>query len=1045
MEKQGEINSLRVIYGNDLSLLAKKLGEDLFSPSSLPFENRLVVAPNPSVKDFLFQCFFSDPNLKIAAGIRVLPLNQAVLEILDFAKTSVSRKKIPSFLELSLAIEEQLHSPFVAHFSNLSTYLDLADLEKRCRRISTLSDQLARLFTRYGLYGQQFLPAWLSEDGWQQVLWNKIFSSDSPWTYPIEALQNVKTENFQGKIALFGFSHLSLSHLKFFYSLSASLYQLSPCSLFWEDHVSDKERLFVQRSLHRKGVKKNVREEIGSYMGMQHALLGNWGKLGREMLRALEAFVLDETQIYQEQKGQSLLNDLRRSLLTLDESCSFNRDDSIQLHSATSKLREVEILRDTLETLLQKHAEAKDAILPREILVLSPDIFSYAPYIQMVFAQSSFAFAIEGLPLSCASQAVQGFLDWFHLFEERFSLTSITKLLHNPSFMQKNGFRLDEVDQLCRWFKQAEIRAGLKENWNSWEKGLDRLLSGLALTAEDSHDFEPWPIACIPQSEIELFDRFLKIFNTIQGDVASLSHDKKATEWFEFFLQVADKYFFFEWEKEPFFQELKSLMLSSRSFNEKRWDLVSIQRVIKHLAQKPVAEISSFQLQKITFTSLQSGNLLSGRIIWCLGMNEGDFPRSDARSSLCEMSRFKTQDYFPLKTEEDRSLFLEMLVNARDYLIFSYVRMHPEDGKHQGPSLLIEELNHYLRNRGILQGIRTLDHPAFALDQIYFSSDALVKKWSETDYVAAKAHYSSRKPLPSFFALNPTPRANLEEMIIDIRQLKKLARNPLQFYFNETLKMYLKEEQDEEEAEFLISYLRKSFLRKKALHLSLPQVMKRLRAEGKLPVGLFQEAAIYELEEELKDLREELSTFGVSSDEIRSINLSLGCLAAEKNDNLFPALAIPLADSKIAYITGTLEDVCPQGLLYHGDNDLKSLLKAWPLYLIYRCLDLQKGPLLLTKSGKVSEFAIEDPKAALASYLEYYQLAQKQPSPFMPDWASAFSTGKAEDLKVFILKDSDDPYLNYLKRREGLFDPFTVFQDWNSRFHTVFFPITHSK
>jgi exonuclease V gamma subunit len=134
MQKQGESNiNLRVVYGNDLNLLAHQLAEDLFSPNSHPFERRLIVVPNASIKEFLFYRFVQDPSLKMAAGVQVLPLNQAVTEILHCFAQGSDKKKIPSFLELSLSIEEKLHYSLVDSFHSLQAYLD-AKREKSALR-----------------------------------------------------------------------------------------------------------------------------------------------------------------------------------------------------------------------------------------------------------------------------------------------------------------------------------------------------------------------------------------------------------------------------------------------------------------------------------------------------------------------------------------------------------------------------------------------------------------------------------------------------------------------------------------------------------------------------------------------------------------------------------------------------------------------------------------------------------------------------------------------------------------------------------------------
>src|SRR5437867_4055279 len=102
MSKVRELkHPLKIVFGNDLHQLALCLGEDLFASASHPFEARLIVVPEMSMKEFLLASFAAHPHLQIAAGVQILPLNQAIIEL-------SAKKRIPSFLELSLAIEERL-------------------------------------------------------------------------------------------------------------------------------------------------------------------------------------------------------------------------------------------------------------------------------------------------------------------------------------------------------------------------------------------------------------------------------------------------------------------------------------------------------------------------------------------------------------------------------------------------------------------------------------------------------------------------------------------------------------------------------------------------------------------------------------------------------------------------------------------------------------------------------------------------------------------------------------------------------------------------
>ncbi|MBI2810824.1 MAG: exodeoxyribonuclease V subunit gamma [Candidatus Melainabacteria bacterium] len=638
----------------------------------------------------------------------------------------------------------------------------------------------------------------------------------------------------------------------------------------------------------------------------------------------------------------------------------------------------------------------------------------------MVFSGSAFSYSIEGMPVSTRSAAVQGFLQLLKLPEERFAFSSVKELFSSTPFLEKNALTSDEVRQLFKWFEQAQIRYNLVEGPNSWEEGLDRLLLGLAHLPKQDAEYTTWPIGSIPHSEIDLFNRFLVLFSELKNDLAALFEERKAADWFALFVNWAGKYFTLEWEREPFFQELKSLALSTRYLEGNPSSFANIARIVRHLSESPSAQISTHAWQKIRFAPLRLG-APSCRLIWCLGMDEGAFPRSDGKSSLCAMSASKTKEYFPTKVDEDRALFLELLLKAQDYLIFSYERIDPKDAKHQGPSLVIEELDQYLIKHSA--PIFKLDHPAFPFDSAYFAPDAPVKKHSSAEYLAASAHYFPRQDKQPFFKASVP--LDEKELIIDVRQLKKLARDPLQFYFNETLKIYLKEEEDEEETEFFISHLRKSILRKKALAAPLAQILRKTGAEGKLPRGLLQKAAAQELEEEVSDLLGHLDAFAVDPSAISSHRID-------------PPLLIPLSNGRSAQIIGTLEDVTPKGLLFHGDTSLKDQLKAWPLYLIYRCLNLGGG-LLMTKKGAVVEIPLLDPQKALADYIEYYLLAKASVSPLRPEWASALFKGELEKaMAPTSFGGYESPYVSYLQRRGALTELNASVPKWMELFKTLF-------
>jgi hypothetical protein len=97
--------------------------------------------------------------------------------------------------------------------------------------------------------------------------------------------------------------------------------------------------------------------------------------------------------------------------------------------------------------------------------------------------------------------------------------------------------------------------------------------------------------------------------------------------------------------------------------------------------------------------------------------------------------------------------------------------------------------------------------------------------------------------------------------------------------------------------------------------------------------------------------------------------------------------------------------------------------------------------LLLTKKGIQTQIALEDPKAALSSYLEYFLLARQRPSLLMPQFAKALLEGGEAEFTSALLKEDKDPYLNYLKRHHLCFDSEEALALWTTPLQKAFSPL----
>jgi exonuclease V gamma subunit len=353
-------------------------------------------------------------------------------------------------------------------------------------------------------------------------------------------------------------------------------------------------------------------------------------------------------------------------------------------------------------------------------------------------------------------------------------------------------------------------------------------------------------------------------------------------------------------------------------------------------------------------------------------MDEENFPRQDIASSLYALPRT-----LPAKGDEDRYLFLELLVSAEDYFIMSYQRTD------KVPSRLVDELMSYLKNTPL-----TLHHPM---------------------QVQTTRSHKER----AFFSYAPIES---DETPIDLRALRKLARHPLQFYFNERHGIYVKNEDEAVDA-FCLSALEKHALKRISLKSSLVQAAEYGKKSGVLPDGLFREVALHTLAEEVQEQEQCLHTLGIQGSDLFSIELSLHCREAMRRHK--GGWVVPAPIVRGVPIVGTLSDVSPQGLLVNAEQDLEGMLSAWPHYLIFLSVKDLCGvdsALLFAKDGKKYGWEGETP-ACLEAYVDYYFRALNSPSPLMPAWASRLLKGEKEAFCALVDKEPfyTDAYLEWMQ------------------------------
>ena len=131
-------------------------------------------------------------------------------------------------------------------------------------------------------------------------------------------------------------------------------------------------------------------------------------------------------------------------------------------------MREVEILHDQLLGFFDQSKE-NEAIEPRNILVMAPDINVYAPLIRAVFdagnsTANKLPYSILDQSIKISSKYIDSFLEILSLSKGRFSSIDVLGLLKTEPV--KNRFAIDdhELSTLERWIYETRICWGIDQD-----------------------------------------------------------------------------------------------------------------------------------------------------------------------------------------------------------------------------------------------------------------------------------------------------------------------------------------------------------------------------------------------------------------------------------------------------------------------------------------------------------------------------------------------------------------------------------------------------
>ena len=759
-----------------------------------------------------------------------------------------------------------------------------------------LAQQVADVFDGYQSYRADWLADWSNgqfvlrykaerkamppDQVWQAQLWQQLeqdvlqtqapeLSSQclsradvhSQFMLKVQQAKALKPEGLPPRIVVFGISNLPMQVVEALAALGrwcqVIMMVQNPCQEYW-GHDMD-------------------------LVAQKHSLLSSWGQQGRDYLHALERFDQPENALSvmskqtffvdpAEQACPSRLQHIQSDILNLkampEQPESLPDDGSIQMVQAHSAQREVEILHDQLWAWFDENPTWK----PADVMVMVPDMANFSSHIQAVFGR----FPVQHprhIPFSVADTTprqvplVQALEFLLNLPQARITMSEWLSLFEVSAVRAK--FQMDEADvqTMKNWLQDAAVRWGLnpthRQKWgvpsnmphaqqNTWAYGLQRLILGYAAgQAEGNAAWQgvlPLPqVSGLSALKVGYLAQWLE---AVTISLAQLNANHAPAEWCSVMHDLMAR--FFEADNEA---DERMLLRLKQELTQ--WQSLCDQAALSEplpltvVREHWLSGLESTGLKQrffgggVQFSTLMPMRAIPFKGLCLLGMNDGAYPRqSTPRDFDLMTTHWLAGDRS--RREDDRYLFLEAFLSAREKLYISWQGRRSTDNQKMPPSVLVAQLRDTFKAR-FSPELDAVLQPLQAFSAKYFKPDSKFFTYAD-DWETAQRIGSEFKS--SFSALSAPKAAPAELPAISewpLQECMRLLKQPVDVYWRSRLGVLLKgpEEAMLDDENFTLNGLDRYALGRQLLESE--DIELQLDAEkllGQLPMGASGQLAL---------------------------------------------------------------------------------------------------------------------------------------------------------------------------------------------------------
>lgn len=707
--------------------LADGLGALLGNPLADPFVEELVLVGARGIERWLSQRLAhrlgTGPGRDdgVCAGVVFRSPGSLIAEITGTADDdpwSPDAMCWPLLEVIDASLDEPWCRTLATHLGHFQPSEDEAEL-RRGRRYA-VAWRLARLFASYARQRPQLLIDWLAgtpdeldtDLDWQPPLWRALVDAmgiDPPHIrhqQTLTRLRVARTETLPERLSLFGHTRLACTDIELLDALSTH-HEVH----LWLPHPSD-PLWQALRDVHGPV----PRPVDASRAEAAHPLLATLGRDLRELQRGLPANPQTDEYLPNTAPSGNLLgwlqSDLAANAVRPSGRMLSGTDRSVQVHACHGPARQVDVLREVLLGLLADD----ETLQPRDIVVMCPDIETYAPLIAAGFGLGELAgenhpahllrvqladrAPIQTNPLLGVAATLLDIVD------SRTTASQVLNLAQAAPVRARFAFTDDDLEIITEWVRQTNIRwsfdATHRESYglaafqhNTWRFGLDRILTGVAMSA----DSQAWldtalPLDDVGSNRVELAGRLAEFVDRLQSGADALTRPQPLVGWIGALTNGVSTLTRVHpddgWQQGQLHRELSEVLRQAGSRAETQLRLPDVRALLSgHLAGRPTR--ASFRTGSLTVCTMVPMRSVPHRVVCLVGLDDGVFPRADYVDGDDVLARRPLTGERDIRSA-DRQLLLDAVCAATETLVITYTGADEHSGREQPPAVPLAEL-----------------------------------------------------------------------------------------------------------------------------------------------------------------------------------------------------------------------------------------------------------------------------------------------------------------------------------------------------------------